>query len=122
MKGTEGKHFILSGDFYLAPEPTLFNCGGVVFRLRRVDSKKSIDLNINQMRVKRIVLAGKIVKKFAEPMKFGPLEREKWLPFKIDAGEQAIAVQFGDQKGIAKGPVAIEGTNPITLRPGPSEM
>jgi hypothetical protein len=118
LKGSEGKHFIITGDVYLAPEPTQFDQGGFVLHLRRTDGKHCIDLSTTGMRVKRILLEGKVVKKFATPMKFAGAPREQWTPFKIDAGEKAIFVHIGDLQGIAKGPIATEGTNVIVLSPG----
>jgi hypothetical protein len=118
LRGTEGKHFVLTGELYAAPEPSESHIGGIAFHLREVSLKKRIDLSIDGMRVKRILLAGEVVKKFAYPMKFAGIEREKWHHFKIDAGADAIVVQFDDQQGTAKGPIETGGGNDIALAPG----
>jgi hypothetical protein len=118
LKGTEGEHFIAEGDFYPAAEPTPFTNGQVYFHLRHINGKKCIDLSINGMRAKRLLLGGETIKKFASPMKFDGVEREKWHHFKIEAGPDGLLVQFDDQKGEVKGPTETGGPNHIVLGPG----
>jgi hypothetical protein len=118
LRGTDNQHFVASGDFWLAPEPTPFHNGQMYFHLRQSSGKKCIDLSVNGMRVKRMLLAGEMVKKFASPMKFSGIEPEKWHHFKINASKDGITVQFDGQQGIAKGPIETAGANSIVLGPG----
>lgn len=118
LKGTQGKDFVITGELYAAPKPVLFNTGGIIFHLRELSGTKRYELSIGGMRVKRVLLEGEVVKKYASPMTFKGITREEWHPFRIEVSADAITAQFGDQKGIAKGPLEKRGQNLIILGPG----
>src|SRR6202012_4261904 len=105
-------------DIWLAPEPTPYHAGQVHFYLRQLSARKRITLTVNGMMVKRMLLAGEVIKKFAYPMKFSGIEPGKWRHFNIDASKNAITVQFDGQQGVAKGPIETGGTNSLVLGPG----
>ncbi len=118
LPGTEGKHFVITGDLYATKEPILYNTGGIIFHLRELGGKNRYELAINGMRAKRILLEGVMVPKFAWPMKFTQVTREEWHPFKIDVGLDNITADFQLEKGIAKGPLETGGTNTMIIGPG----
>jgi len=118
LKGTEGKDFVITGELYPTQKPILYNTGGIIFHLRQISGTKRYELSIGGMRAKRILLEGEVVKKYASPMSFAGITREEWHPFRIEVSADAITAQFGDQQGIAKGPLEKRGQNQIILGPG----
>lgn len=118
LQGTEGQHFIVEGELYPAKEPTQYNNGQVYFYLRQLGGMNRIELSINHMRGKRILLGGEMIEKYAFPMEFKKMKREAWHPFKIEVAPHGIVVQFDKQKEQVKGATETAGSNRIVLGPG----
>ncbi|MEQ1840867.1 MAG: hypothetical protein ABL994_10685 [Verrucomicrobiales bacterium] len=118
LQGTEGQHFIVEGELFPAKEPTQYNNGQVYFYLRQLGGMNRIELSINHMRGKRILLGGEKIEKYAFPMKFKEIKREAWHEFKIEVAPNGILVQFDRQKGEVKGATETGGSNRIVLGPG----
>jgi hypothetical protein len=118
LKGTEGKDFIVSGEFYPAPGKVLNNSGGMVFYLRERSGTVRYQFSITGIFAKRVLLEGKLIPRFASPVNFEGLAREEWHPFRVEFATAGITVQMGDQKGVAKGPLDVVGRNRLVLAPG----
>jgi hypothetical protein len=121
---TEGKSFRLSGEVMLAPESseTLLSDmpHGFALFLREFDSLHRYNANSVGMRVKRRLLEGEQVQRFARPFVFKPLEPGQWHPFSAEVCPDFISFSLGNQIGMIRGPLATGGANKIVLTPGAS--
>lgn len=119
---TEGKSFRLSGEVMLAPKG--FPGGlsdapqGFALFLREFDSLHRYNANSVGMRVKRRLLEGEKIQQFARPFVFKTLERGTWHRFAAEVHPNLISFSLGNQIGMIRGPLAIDGANKIVLSPG----
>jgi hypothetical protein len=115
MKGTEGRDFIVSGELMLADKK-----GAVVsFFLREADDLHRYQLTTNGLRVKRILLEGKVVSQIASAFTFN-CPRNQWIPFRFEVRSTGIIARLGDESGAAKGPLSTNGPNRLVLTQGGS--
>jgi hypothetical protein len=112
LQGTEGMDFRLTGEIFTGQESK-----SVLFWFRKESSLHVYDLDASGMRVKRLLLAGQMVRKFAYPIRLH-LPVGQWIPVRIDVRQSAISATFGDQSGTAEGPLTTDGQNSIALMPG----
>jgi hypothetical protein len=119
LLGTEGKDFLITGEIFTGPGDPGYRRlpGTVVFWLRQTDDYHCYDLGTTGLRVKRILLSGQTVSRYAYPIRF-KLPDNQWIPVNIDVRTSGINATFADQSGVAPGPLASDGSNVIELRPG----
>lgn len=119
---TEGRSFRLSGEVMLAREtPELFQTDaplGFALFLREFDSLHRYEANSVGMRVKRRPVEGEPVEKFYRPFVFKPVEPEQWHAFSAEVSPGFISFSLGNQMGMIRGPLGLDGANKIVLTPG----
>jgi hypothetical protein len=114
LQGTEGMDFLVTGEIFTGQ-----GSKSVLFCFRKETALHVYDLDTSGMRVKRLLLAGHMVRKFAYPIRLH-LPAGQWIPVQIDVRQSGISATFGDQSGTAEGPLTTDGQNSIALMPGGS--
>lgn len=119
MPETENKAFTLSGQIKFAklPDPT-DPMRTISFFLREINSYQRYECTGFGMRVKRTLIEGKSVEKFAYPFEFKDTETEQWYDFTLISNKKIIDFQIGNQRGVIEGPLEIKGRNSIVLDGG----
>jgi hypothetical protein len=79
-----------------------------VFYLREQDGMHRYELTGGGMRAKRVLLQGRMVSKFENPIKLNA-PRDRWIKFRILANADSIEATIDDQSGTAPGPLSMEG-------------
>jgi hypothetical protein len=114
LRGTEGKDFVISGELY----PSKKNYGGFKLWLRQRNATHRYSLTLGGLQVKRLLLEGKTVPKFATPIHFDGLASGQWHTFKVEVTKEAIYFYVDDLRGAAMGPLETSGKNLLVLYPG----
>ena len=115
FRGTEGHDFNIKGEMFLGGTD---ENGGIVFYLREANGTHRYELTGGGMRAKRVLVAGQMVARFANPLAFNT-PKKVWLPFEVDVMASEMTVTFGtDSTGTVAGPLSTAGSNSIVLSPG----
>lgn len=118
FRGTEGRDFTVAGEMFLGGGGNASGeRGGLVFYLRETDGMHRYELTGYGMRVKRVLLAGQVVPKFANPFTLNT-PAGQWVPFRIEAKADGITVTFDSETGTAQGPVSTNGSSSVVITPG----
>ncbi len=124
LNSTMGQGFIVTGQVWLGgPSRTLEypedTPDGFAIYIREWDGLHRYSVTSRYMQVKRRKWSGGLpedgilhVIQFTEP----PLGT--WLPFRLEATQQQILFQIGNQQGRITGPLELDGANKIALVPG----
>ncbi len=112
--GTERHGFKLRGEIFLGGND---EAGGALFCFRETDGMHRYELTGQGVRAKRVLLAGKQVAMFANPVKLGT-PHGVWVAFSFEVTEKKMVTTFGNQTGTVAGPLSMDGTNSVLLRPG----
>ncbi len=119
---TEDKSFRISGEVMLAegtgPWAHTDSPDGFAIFLREFSSLRRYNANSRGMRVKRRLLEGEMLDRFARPFEFKPLQHGKWYTFSAEARPDLISFSLGGQMGMIRGPLETDGANKILLTPG----
>ena len=115
LQGTEAKDFSLNGEVMFSGDPRTIHRGGVEWYLRETDSLHRYEAYGGGVRVKRRLLTGTQVGRYAFPVAFEKTEPGSWYPFRIEARRNKIAISIGDQEGSVHGPLDLSGRNGFRL-------
>lgn len=114
LSGTERQNFVLSGEIFFGGSD---EAGGVLFCFREVDATHRYELSNGGFRVKRLLLGGQIIPRFANPVKMDT-PHARWVPFQIEMSSQSATLSFNGSSGTVNGPLSVDGGNNVLLRPG----
>jgi hypothetical protein len=91
---------------------------GFALWLREINGTHRYELNSRLLRVKRRPNQGSLETNIVKIAGFRIPSPGQWISFSVEATAEQIAFRFGDQSGVIRGPLDMDGSNKIALASG----